>query len=116
MQPILVNIQIPPGLSDEPSRLRCGVLPAILLQWASAEADPPSGDYPAATAAVRAVLIAPMAVVIAVERGPVVPNATDTNAMIQAATIRYSNDTTPSLSARRRLSASVLLTQYFNIG
>jgi hypothetical protein len=78
-----------------------------LIAMASAEAL--SRAYPVETAVVRAVAIAEMAVLIAVARGPLVPNATDTRAMMQAATMRYSNDTTPSWSARRRFKASELL-------
>ena len=39
----------------------------------------------------------------------VVPNAASTAAMMQTATITYSNDTTPSLSERRLFNASVAL-------
>src|SRR5262245_9275341 len=50
-----------------------------------------------------------MAPVSAVWRGPPVPNPSDTTAMIQAATITYSNDTTPSWSVLRRFTASRVL-------
>src|SRR6516225_7636134 len=88
---------------------------ACAIAIASAAANP-LWCYAAARAVVRAVLIAVMAAFIAVARGPPAPNARDTTAMIQAATIRYSNDTTPSWSAHRRFNVSVILTQYFSIG
>ena len=57
----------------------------------------------------RALLIAEMAPVSAVWRGPPVPNSSDTPAMIQAATTTYSNDATPSRSEPRRFTASEVL-------
>jgi hypothetical protein len=74
---------------------------------------PPSGVRPPYyTAAVNLAVMVLIPPDSAVPMAPVapVPNAAATAPMMQAATMMYSNDTTPAVSERRFFKASVVLT------
>ena len=63
------------------------------------------------TAVVKApvIVVIPLGSAFPIAPPAPVPNAADTAPMMQAATMMYSNDTTPSWSVRRRFKASVVL-------
>src|SRR6266404_2099743 len=74
---------------------------------------PPSGigrPYYGTALKELVILAIPLVSALPIPVEVLVPNAASTAAMTQTATITYSNDTTPSLSARRRFNASVVLT------